>query len=57
MAKRGTPLWKRIMFRRKYGISLDKARKMSLNDFANGPVLNRMTREGVKAARKRKWRI
>lgn len=57
MAKKGTSMWKRIMFRKRYGISLDRARKMSLTDFANGPVLNKMTRDGVKAARKRKWRI
>lgn len=57
MAKKGTSLWKRIMFRKKYGISLDKARKMSLNDFAHGPVKNRLVKDGVKAAKKRKWRI
>lgn len=51
------PLWKKLLFRKKYGISFDKARKMSVNDFANGPMLNRMQKDGVKAAKKRKWRI
>lgn len=51
------PLWKRILFRKTYGISWDKARKMSVNDFAKGPMLNKMQRDGVKAAKKRKWRI
>lgn len=51
------PLWKRLAFRKKYGVSWEKARKMSVSDFSNGPVLNRMVKDAIKAARKRKWRI
>jgi hypothetical protein len=51
------PLWKRLLFKKTYGVSWEKARKMSVNDFSKGPMLNKMTRDGVKAARKRKWRI
>lgn len=51
------PLWKRLLFKKKFGVSWERATKMSVNDFAHGPMKNRMVREGVKAAKKRKWRI
>lgn len=47
----------RKKLKKDYGVSYRKARKMSLNDFANGPVLNGLVKKGVESAKKSKWKL
>lgn len=44
MAKKLTPK----QFKKKYGVSLEEAKKMSVNDFAHGPVADAIVREETK---------
>lgn len=44
-------------FKKDYKISRKKAGKMSLNDFVSKHVADAVVREGVKKAKKKKWRL
>lgn len=47
----------RKKFKKDYGISRKKAGKMSLTDFVNKHVADAIVNEGVKKAKKRKWKL
>lgn len=47
----------RKKFKKDYGISRKKAGKMKLSDFIAGPVTDATVRDGVKKAKKRKWKL
>ena len=47
----------RKKFKKDFGVSRKKAGTMSLTDFVNKHVADAVVREGVKKARKRKWRL
>ena len=44
-------------FKKDYKISRKKAGGMSLTDFVNKHVVDAVVREGVKKAKKRKWKL
>lgn len=47
----------RKRLKKEYGVSYRKARKMPLDKFANGPVLDGLVKKGVKRAKRNKWRL
>jgi len=47
----------RKKFKKDYKISRKKAGKMSLTDFVNKHVADAVVRDGVKKAKKGKWRL
>lgn len=47
----------RKKFKKDFKISRKKAGSMSLNDFVNKHVADSIVREGVKKAKKSKWRL
>lgn len=47
----------RKKFKKDFGISRKKAGKMKLSDFVKGPVTDAAVRDGVKKAKKRKWKL